>query len=100
MFVHVNDATTQDKFRSVLIRLVNTVMLAVNATYRFNVEIFVGFGTGNSFHCIELAQKLDSEKCVAILLFHSLTGCDITFLFSIGVKCLLGQCGICLIMSP
>ena len=75
MFVHVNDAITQDNFRSVLIHLVDTdvVVLAVNAAYRFNVEIFVAFSTGNSFRCIEahqLAQKLGPEKCVAILLFH------------------------------
>ena len=75
MFVHVNDAITQDNFRSVLIRLVDTdvIVLAVNAAYRFNVEIFVAFGTGNSLHCIEvhqLAQNLGPEKCVAILLFH------------------------------
>ena len=72
MFVHVNDAITQDNFRSVLIRLVDTdvVVLAVNAEYRFNVEIFVAFGTGNSFRCIE-AHQLGPDKCVAILLFHN-----------------------------
>ena len=43
MFVHVNDAITQDNFRSVLIHSVDTVvvMLAVNAAFRLNVEIFV-----------------------------------------------------------
>ena len=87
MFVHVNDAITQDNFRSVLIHSIDkdVVVLAVNAAYRFNVEIFVAFGTGNSFCCIEahqLAQKLGPEKCVAILLFHSFTGCDTTSFFS------------------
>ena len=89
MFVHANDAITQDNFRSVLIRSVDTdvVVLAANAAYRFNVEIFVAFGTGNSFRCIEahqLAQKLGPEKCIAILLltFHSFTGCDTTSFFS------------------
>ena len=87
MFVHVNNAITQDNFRSVLIRSVDTdvVVLAVNAAYRFNVEIFVAFGTGNSFRCIEahqLAQKLGPEKCVAISLFNSFTGCDTTSFFS------------------
>ena len=85
-FVHVNDAIAQDNFRSVLICSVDrdVVMLAVNAAYRVNVEIFVAFGTGNSFCCIEahqLAQKLDHEKCDAILLFHSFTGCDTTSIF-------------------
>ena len=87
MFVDVNDAITQDNFRSVLIRSVDTdvVVLAVNAAYRFSVEIFVAFGTGNSFRCTEahqLAQKLGPEKCIAILLFHSFTGCDTTSFFS------------------
>ena len=42
MFAHVSDAITQDNFRSVVIRSVHTdvVVLAVNAAYRFNVEIF------------------------------------------------------------
>ena len=60
-------------------------MTAVNAAYRFNVEILVAFGTGNSFHCIEAhqsAQKLGPEKFVAILLFHSFTGCETTSFFS------------------
>ena len=87
MFVHVNDAITQDNFRLVLIRSVDTdvVVLAVNAAYRFNVEIFVAFGTGNSFTGIkahQLTQKLGPEKCVAILLFHSFTGCGTTSFFS------------------
>ena len=59
-------------------------MLAVNVPYRFNVKIFVAFGTGNSFRCIEshqLAQKLGPEKCVATLLFHSFTRCDTTTSF-------------------
>ena len=86
MFVHINDAITKDNFRSVLIRSVDrdVVVLAVNAVYRFNVDIFVAFGTGNSFRCIEahqLAQKLGPEKCVAILLFHGFTGCDTTSFF-------------------
>ena len=87
MFVHVNDAITKDNCRSVLICSVDTdvVVLAVNAAYRFNVEIFVSFGTGNSFGCIKahpLAQKLGPEKCVATLLFHGFTGCDTTSFFS------------------
>ena len=86
MFVHVNDAITQDNFRSVLIHLVDIdVVVVVNAAYGFNVEIFVAFRTGNSFRGIEahqLAQKLGLEKCVAILLFHSFTGYDSTSFFS------------------
>ena len=87
MFVHVNDAITQDNFRSVPNRSVDTdvIVLDVNAAYKFNVDIFVVFGTGNSFHCIEayqLAQKLGPEKCVATLLFHCFTGCDTMSFFS------------------
>ena len=87
MFVHVNDAITQDNFLSVLISSVDTdvVVLAVNAAYGFNVKIFAAFGIGNSFCCIEalqLAQKPGPDKCVAILLFQSFTGCDTTSSFS------------------
>ena len=104
MFVHVNDTITQDNFRSVLIRSVDTdvVVLAVNATYRFNVGIFVAFGTGNSFRCIEahqLAQKLGPEKCIERC-FRALQDVTPCLSFLVGVKCLLGQCGICLMMSP
>ena len=105
MFVHVNDAITQDNFRSVLIRSVDTdvVVLAVNAAYRFNVEIFVAFGTGNSFRCIEahqLAQKLGLRNVLLYCRFTALQDVTPRLSFLVGVKCLLGQCGNCLMMSP
>ena len=83
MFVHVNDAITKDNFRSVLIRSVDTdvVVMAVNAAYSINVEIFVAFGTGNSFHCIEahqLAQKLGPRN---VLLYCCFTALEDVFLF-------------------
>ena len=99
MFVHVNDSITQDNFRSVLIRSVDTdvVVLAVNAAYRFNVEVFVAFGTGNSFHCIEAHQLRN------VLLYCCFTALqDVTprLSFLVGVKCLPVQCGKFLMMSP
>ena len=105
IFVHVNDAITQDNFRSVLIRSVDTdvVVLAVNAAYRFNVEIFVAFGTGNSFRCIEahqLAQKLGPRNVLLYCCFAALQDVTPRLSFLVGVKCLLGQCGNCLMMSP
>ena len=104
MFVHVNNAVTQDNFRSVLIRSVVTdaAVLAVNAAYRFNVEIFVAFGTGNSFRCIEahqLARKLGPGNVLLYCCFTDLQDVTSRLSFLVRVRCLLGQCGICLMLS-
>ena len=49
-----------------------------------DLKIYVAFGTGKSFHYININaiyEKLGSEKALALPVFHSFTGCDTTSSF-------------------
>ena len=59
-------------------------MLAAAYASMKNIKIYISFGTGDSHRYLDasdLAQKLGPEKCRALLLFHSYSGCDTTSYF-------------------
>ena len=44
-------------------------------------ELWIGFGTGNSYKDIPIhvvAYKLGHDKCSALPFFHAFIGCDVT----------------------
>ena len=52
-------------------------------------ELWNGFGSGKTLREIpihHISQQLGPQRCQALLLFHSFTGCDVTAIFGIGKK--------------
>ena len=78
-FLHAADAAQTGNDR-ILIRTVDTdVVLAVAASRRLSVKIWLAFGTGKSLRFIsahDIATALGPEKCNVLPMFHALTGCD------------------------
>ena len=89
MFVHLEDAVRQG-FTKALIRTVDTdvVVLAVTAAQRLKTslsELWVAFGVGKYFRYLpahEIARKLGPERCIALPMFHAVTGCDTVSYFN------------------
>ena len=88
MMVHVADAAKQ--YNSVIIRTVDSdvVVLAVYVfaclTPSLN-SLWVAFGTGKSYRLIpvhRICSALGHQKCLALPMFHALTGCDTVSSFS------------------
>ena len=82
MLLHAFHAA-QHGHHAILIRTVDTdvVVLAVSLAQRLQSEdkLWVAFGTGQSFRYLaahEIAAGLGREKARALLMFHTLTGCD------------------------
>lgn len=73
--------------KRIAIRTVDTdvVVLAVSFFHRLNIsELWIHFGVGKAVQLIavhELSVALGSGKCLALPVFHSLTGCDTTSSF-------------------
>jgi len=86
MFLHAADAAQRGNDR-ILIRTVDTdvVVLAVMATQRLSVKIWLAFGTGKSLRFLpahDIATALGPEKSKALPMFHALTGCDTVSAFA------------------
>ncbi len=70
------------------IRTVDTdvVVLAVASAQRLNIpELWIAFGAGKHFRflaCHEIARTLGPDRCIALPMFHALTGCDTVSCFS------------------
>ena len=86
IFLHIADAAETGN-SSFMIRTNDTdvVVLAVSYASKKNLAIYLSFGTSSNSHryidARDIAEKLGPEKCRALLLFHSLTGCDNTSFF-------------------
>jgi len=82
MLLHASHAA-QHGHHAILIRTVdsNVVVLAVSLAQELQPDdkLWVAFGTGQSFRYLaahEIAAGLGREKARALLMFHTLTGCD------------------------
>ena len=82
MLLHLEDAVRQGHTK-ISIRTVDTdvVVLAISAAQRLGsgVEVWIAFGTGKNFRHIpahEIARVLGKDRCAALPMFHSFTGCD------------------------
>ena len=86
IFLHADDAVEAGS-SSIIIRTNDTdvVVLAVVYAAKTKVQVYVSMGTSENnrryIDASEIAEKLGSEKCRALLLFHSYTGCDTTSFF-------------------
>ena len=88
MILHVEDAV-QNGYSKVMVRTVDTdvVVLAVTAASRLRnhiSELWVAFGTGKHFRYLaahDMAAALGVDKCIALPVFHALTGCDTVSFF-------------------
>ncbi|MES9881863.1 MAG: hypothetical protein ABW185_13375 [Sedimenticola sp.] len=92
MFLHVADASRQGHSK-VLVRTVDSdvVVIGISMFQHLRLEeLWIDFGTGKSHRHIPvhtIVQNLGPEKCCALPLFHSYTGCDTTSSFyGIGKK--------------
>lgn len=81
IFLHVADAV-QKGYRKSYVRTVDTdvVVLAIATFNQIKPdELWIALGTGSNFRYIpihELISSIDSRICVALPVFHALTGCD------------------------
>ena len=85
MFLHISDAVNTGH-TTFLIRTNDTdvVVLAVSYAAKKHIAIYLSFGTGGSHRFLDatdIGTKLGAEKCRALLLFHSYSGCDTTSFF-------------------
>ena len=90
LIVHVQDAV-KNGFRTCLVRTVDTdvIVILVGKFYFFktlcaDIDIWVAFGTGKHFmyyHINYICHMLGEDKCLALPVFHSLTGSDTTSAF-------------------
>ena len=86
IFLHVEDAVKSGS-SSITIRTNDTDVVVLAAAYasKRKVQIYVSMGIGENnlryIDATELAEKIGTEKCRALLLFHSYTGCDTTSFF-------------------
>ena len=92
MMLHLQHAAANGHERAYL-RTVYTdvVILAVFHLKTLGLtELWIGFGSGKTFKEIPIHtihRQLGEERCKAILMFHSFTGCDVTSsFFGIGKK--------------
>lgn len=81
MIIHCLAASKKGHER-IMIRTVDTdvvVLATANFTLLGLRELWVGFGTGSRYRFLpihEYANALGPSKCVALPIFHALTGCD------------------------
>lgn len=86
MLLHGADAVQRGHDR-ILIGTVDTdvVVLAVTATQRFSVNIWLAFGTGKSLQFLpahDIATALGLDKSKVLPMFHALTGCETVSAFA------------------
>ena len=81
IILHLEDAV-KDENDELSIRTVDTdvVVLAVTAAQRLDVsELRIAFGTGKHLRFLaahKMARSLGPDHCIALPMFHSLTGCN------------------------
>lgn len=85
MFVHVANAIDEGH-TSVMIRTVDSdvVVIAVSVASKTGIDIWIAFGTGNSFRYISahgIANSLGDDMARALPFFHAFTGCDVVSSF-------------------
>ena len=78
--LHLKDAVRKGHSK-VSVRTVDTdVVLAISSAQQLNIcELWVAFGVGKHFRFLaahEMARSLGPYRCLALPLFHALTGCD------------------------
>ena len=79
--LHFQDAVRKDHSK-VSIRTVDTgvVVQAISSDQQLNIcELWVAFGVGKHFRFLaahEMARSLGPDRCLALPLSHTLTGCD------------------------
>ena len=90
MMLHLHHAAEQSHTKAYL-RTVDSdvVVLAINFFHELGLlELWIGFGSGKSNKDIpiqHIAQMLGPQHCIALPLFHALTGCDVVSeMFGIG----------------
>jgi len=87
LILHCRHAATNGT-RRIAIRTVDTdvVVLAIAYFNRLEVqELWVHFGVGKSVPLLaihEISQLLGNDKCIALPMFHALTGCDTVSCFN------------------
>ena len=94
LIVYSQDASLLSNFSNSIIFMVHTVDTDVVVSligkfdYLINlceqVNIWVAFGTGKTFayyHINAICEDLGYERSIALLVFHSFTGCDTTSTF-------------------
>ena len=90
--LHLEHAVKQG-FASPCIRTVDTdvVVLAVAASSRLNIPLWVTFGTGTNVRRIpvhEIAAAIGPARSNTLPMFHAFTGCDnVSFFAGRGKKC-------------
>ena len=80
ILLYLQDAVQQG-YSKVSIRTVDTdvVVLAIASANRLNIsELWIAFVVGKSFRFI---KSLGPDRCVASLMFHAFTGCDMVSCF-------------------
>lgn len=86
IILHAAEAVSTGHKR-VLIRTVDTDVVVLAVTFALQIgsfELWLGFGTGKSFHYIPanmIANTLGLSKCKSLPFFHAFTGCDTVFAF-------------------
>ena len=82
LFLHVADSVSRG-FEKVMVRTVDSdvVVLAIYVFQNLSQlkKLWIAFGRQKSFRMIPvhtLSQQLGKDKCLALPMFHSLTGCD------------------------
>ena len=92
IFLHIKDGVEKQSLRHVLIYTVDTdvVVLAIKAAVEWtDLGLFIAFGTGSKFRCInvmKLMKFLGKEKARVFPIFHAFTRCDTVSFFAGRVK--------------
>lgn len=85
--LHLADAERHG-LKTVVIRTVDTdvVVLAIESVNRLNLDaLWILFGTGKHLRYIaahDIARELGPDRCVALPMFHAMTGCDSVSFFA------------------
>ena len=92
ILLHAADCQKQG-FSKFMIRTVDTdiVVLAVSIFHQLKLEeVWIAFGMKKKFRYIpihQIAQSLSKSRCLALPVFYSLTGCDVSsFMYGKGKK--------------
>lgn len=86
LLLHLCDAVQQG-YTKAEIRTVDTdvLVLAILSAQRLNIEeLWVAFGVGKNYRIFaahDLARSLGRDRCTALPLFHTITGCDTVSFF-------------------
>ncbi len=86
IFVHASDAA-DNGYGKISIRTVDSdvIVIAVSIFNDLGIsELWMSYNKGPDLQYIpihEISSTLDAQKCLALPLFHSITGCDTTSAF-------------------